>query len=200
MSPLFERRPMLFENFTITTYDIAFLSFFVIAILFGSLRGLFRLIAPILSFVLARIISVAVRKNFQAEAIELIMQAFKDEKILPQADRLAIGNEIFSEAVSSVAFFIATYFLIRVVLSFVFYAFKPNNRLAFHLDKLLGALVMFALAVAVTCIVVKSLSILTAVGFEQAKEITEGIDNGFFSSFIKRFCLEIYQKIPKTMF
>lgn len=200
MSPLFERRPMLFENFTITSYDIAFLSFFVIAILFGSLRGLFRLIAPILSFVLARIISVAIRKNFQAEAIELIMQAFKDEKILPQADRLAFGNEIFSEAVSSVAFFIATYFLIRVVLSFVFYAFKPNNRLAFHLDKLLGALVMFALAVAVTCIVVKSLSILTAVGFEQAKEITEGIDNGYLSSFIKRFCLEIYQKIPTIMF
>lgn len=192
---------MLLDNLSITSYDIAFISFFVIAILFGSLRGLFRLITPILSFILARIISVAIRKNFQAEATEVIMQAFKDAKILSPADRMAFGGEIFSEAVSSAAFFIATYFVIRVVLSFVFYAFKPNNRLAYRIDKLLGALVMLALAIAVTCIVVKSLSILTAVGFDFAKELSDGIDKGMVSSMIKRFCLRICEKIPtKTLF
>lgn len=152
----------------------------LIAVLYGMGKGLISMLKPIISLVIARALSGAVRAYMSSSNIPdvLLKYAYERSSIPKDYKLVQMGYELVSESIISVISFLLTYIMIRVILSIIFSALGICKRGAIYkIDRFAGA----AISLVVVCFFIYYLTIgstaLANLGFTSVANLSNGLND-----------------------
>lgn len=173
----------ILSNFNV--YDIICGGAIVIGIMYGLSHGILSMIKPLLSVIIARTLSSAIRNALKVSDIaSTINQAAAEKTGLPaDMELIQMGSNMVADAVISVLAFVISYIIIRITLSLVFSAFRfPRFSAAYKLDRVAGAVVGFVIVGFFIYYIGIGAAALGHLGFTSASSMAEGISNSIVAS------------------
>lgn len=181
-----------------STYDIVCGVILVIAVLYGLSKGFINMLKPIISIVIARLISGYVRSIMSAGSIATIIAKMAAEKTgLPDDYKvIQMGASLVSETIISVLAFVISYILIRLVITIVFSSLKFVKRGSiFRCDRVVGGLIGFVVVSVFFYYANRGLSALVYLGFIELSEIRDGFSTSLVSRIIIGMTKKVFENI-----
>jgi len=168
----------ILSNFNV--YDIVCGGAVIVGILYGLSNGIFSMIKPLLSIIIARTLSGTISNFLKTSNIADTINQIAAEKTGMPGDMklIQLGSSMVADAVINVLAFVLSYIAIRFVLSLVFAALKiPRFSIAYKLDRAAGAIVGFVVVGFFIYYIGIGATALGKLGFTNAYSVAEGLSN-----------------------